>query len=147
MSAKTTLTPELITAVAHGIRGGKFLSTVAAELGVSESTLRKQLSRGNSELDEGKESIFVDLAIAVALAEGELKERWVAYLEQDTATGDKDRPSIRWLMEKRFPKEFGSRATVDINANVKTETPSEALQKVLKMLAPDPTSPEDGETK
>lgn len=111
--AKEKLTKEGIKRAVELKKGGALDKDIAAALCVTPSTFSTWLN--NPKSDNQKE-----LAKALKKAEADYKN---ALLEQIQNAGQKDWKALAWLLERKYPEEFGR---VDrINANIQAETKNE----------------------
>jgi len=87
-------------------------------------TLRAWLRRG----DEEEIGLYADLAQAVAAALADMKIRNVALIAD---AGDGDWRAAAWLLERRFPAEFGSHAQVRLQVEAEVASMLDTLRNVL----------------
>lgn len=135
MSRQTTLTPEIIAALETLITGGLPQKHAVAQLGLSHSTFRKQVDRGNTDLEEGRESIFADLAAAVARGRAARTDRWVKMLQLPNARGDLNANALMFLLERLEPKDFGPSSKLEVDATVSQRPARAEMDEMLNKMA------------
>ena len=134
MSRHTTLDLETIAAIEKLITGGLPLKHAVAHLGLSHSTFRKQVDRGNTDLEEGRESLFADLAAAVARGRAARTDRWVSMLQLPNAKGELNANAIMFLLERLEPKDFGSSSKLEVEATVSQRPPRAEIDAELDKI-------------
>lgn len=134
MSRQTTLTSEIIAAIEELITGGLPLKHAVAQLGLSHSTFRKQVDRGNTDLEEGRASIFADLAAAVARGRAARTDRWVKMLQIPNAKGDLNPNALMFLLERLEPKDFGPSSRLEVDATVSQRPAREEMDAALEQI-------------
>lgn len=135
MSRTPNLTPEQVGAIEVMISQGLPQKHAVAQLGLSYNTFRKQLERGARDIDDGVESIFADLARAVAKGRATKVAKWVEMLHLPNRHGELDGASIRFLLERTEPKDFGPSSKVEVDANVTQRPPREEMDALLAKVA------------
>ena len=135
MSRQTVLTPELIAAIEKALADGMPMKHAVGALGLSHNTFRKQLERGNADLEEGAESIFADLARAVARGRAAKVSKWVGWLQEPDMNGLQNKPALMFLLERTEPKEFGPSSKVEIDATVTQRPPRQEMDDTLAKIA------------
>jgi len=135
MSRAPNITPEQIDAIEAMIVKGLPQKHAVAQLGLSYNTFRKQLDRGQKDLEDGEQTIFADLARAVARGRAAKVKRWVEMLHMPNRHGELDGASIRFLLERTEPKDFGPSSKVEVDAVVTQRPPREEMDELLAKVA------------
>lgn len=135
MSRTPNITPEQIDAIEESLSAGLPQRHAVAELGLSYNTFRKQLERGNKDIEDGVESIFADLAKAVARGRAARVTKWVEMLHLPNRHGELDGASIRFLLERLEPKDFGPSSKIELDATVTQRPPREEMDELLAKVA------------
>lgn len=135
MSRPINITPEQIDEIEALLSEGLPQKHAVAQIGLSYNTFRKQLERGNADVDEGTQSIFADLARAVARGRAARVKRWVDMLHLPNRHGELDGASIRFLLERLEPKDFGPSSKLELDATVTQRPPREEMDELLAKVA------------
>jgi hypothetical protein len=90
------------------IRSGNFLETAATYAGVDESTLHRWLKRGRRK----RKGSYHDLAVAFDKAVADSEVLGVARITK--AANDGSWQASAWLLERRFPENWGRRERHEI---------------------------------
>lgn len=134
MSRSPNITPEQIDAIEAMIMEGLPQKHAVAQLGLSYNTFRKQLERGVKDLEDGEPTIFADLARAVARGRSAKVKRWVEMLHLPNRHGELDGASIRFLLERTEPKDFGPSSKLELDATVTQRPPREEMEAELAKI-------------
>ena len=102
------LTPELIETVCEGVRDGLSYKDASIRAGICRATFHKYKALGES----GKHP-FADFLDALESAEAELKHRLLGVIE---AASTDSWAAAGWILERKFPAEFGRRMALDHGA-------------------------------
>lgn len=110
----TKLTPELQAEMVNIIRGGNYVETACAYVGLNKSTFYDWMKRGARELDRVKknpkarvrkdEQIYVEFSNAIKKAEAEAEARDVLIIGKAAET---QWQAAAWRLERRLPKKWG----------------------------------------
>lgn len=110
----TKLTPELQAEMVNIIRGGNYVETACAYVGLNKSTFYDWMKRGARELDRVKknpkarvrkdEQIYVEFSNAIKKAEAEAEARDVLTIGKAAET---QWQAAAWRLERRLPKKWG----------------------------------------
>ena len=120
MARKTKLTEEMLSEIADCIRLGMSYAATAGAVGVSDTSFMNWMNWGKA---GKKDPIYTRLYAEVQNAESKLMHDCLLKLRKSAETGNAE--SIRWLLERRFPADFGKKNAVDITA--KTENVNMSL--------------------
>jgi hypothetical protein len=127
------LTPALQAKLCDAIRSGNFLETAASFAGIDKSTLHRWLKRGDRE----RRGACHDFAAAVDKAVADSQALAVARIAK--AANDGNWQASAWLLERRFPENWGRRdrheIKADINSTVTVSHGDEAIEKINRLLA------------
>lgn len=113
-------TDDTLKGLCHMIRVGVSKRDACAEMRITDRTLRDWRKRDPS-IDEQ----FLE-------AEAFFKNRVVQKIVQH---GNKDAKPLMWLLEKRFPLEYGSRATIQHSGDVSVDfkkLSDETLERIIR---------------
>ena len=134
MSRSPNITPEQIDAIEAMIVQGLPPKHAVAQLGLSYNTFRKQLERGNKDLEDGEPSIFADLARAVARGRAAKVQKWVGWLQEPDMNGLQNKPALMFLLERTEPKDFGPSSKIEVDATVTQRPPREEMEAELAKI-------------
>jgi len=109
MARKTKLTEEIITETKEMIRLGMSYASTAGALGITPDTFYNWMAWGK----EGK-APYAALYGAVREAEAHLMQDCLLKLRKAADLGNIE--SIRFILERRFPKEWGKQDNINIKA-------------------------------
>lgn len=112
----TLLTPELITKLSAFIADGNYAVTACNACGISDASLYNWLNKAKDDMEQGRESIYVDLFVAIKRAEAEC-EAELAKIARDSSLKHKNVIEIMTFLERRHPERWGRRERRDINVN------------------------------
>jgi hypothetical protein len=140
------LTDDAIGAAAQFLERGGPQSELAAHLGVSRSTWYRWLKEGEAAFEDGEDALQVArLYQAVRKAQTDLQSWSLASILRagmgaiDPVTRNREKgdwKALAWLLERRFPAEFGPTQRIDATVHAPTE-PAD-----LPDLEPPPTPEE-----
>lgn len=134
MSRSPNITPEQIDAIEEMIAQGLPQKHAVAQLGLSYNTFRKQLERGQKDMEDGEPSIFADLARAVARGRAAKVQKWVGWLQEPDMNGLPNKPALMFLLERTEPKEFGPSSKLEVEATVTQRPPREEMEAELTKI-------------
>lgn len=134
MSRSPNITPKQIDAIEAMIMEGLPQKHAVAQLGLSYNTFRKQLERGNKDLEDGEPSIFADLARAVARGRAAKVQKWVGWLQEPDMNGLQNKPALMFLLERTEPKDFGPSSKIEVDATVTQRPPREEMEAELAKI-------------
>ena len=103
---KTKLTAEFITDAAKLIAGGNTVATVAAYMGIADSTWYDWMGRGERE----KGSLFSEFSEAIKKSQSVAKIAMLSVVTQ--AARDGNWQAAAWFMERTDPDNYGRRDRV-----------------------------------
>lgn len=106
------LTPELVTSIASAVANGSVLRDAALLNGIAESTFHDWMANGRS----GGRPLERELVAQVDKALARVKSTGLAII---TAHAQKDWRAQAWILEKRFPDEFGPRVGLTVDGEVR----------------------------
>jgi len=122
---KTKLTPEVQEKIAALLMRGNFIETAAAAAGVTATSVRTWLRRGNAErlrTESGDpregERVYADFAAAVEYAQAIGEARHVKIID-DAAQAGTYRAST-WMLERMYPERWGKREVIDVEVDLGT---------------------------
>lgn len=111
--------PDIAERIYRNLRGGCTPGDAAALAGIARSIFHVWLKRGRSPATNKDGSVraedrpFVEFADRVEESLAAYKTRLVLSLGKQAVEGGNDR-AARWLLERRFPEEFGRHDRVDV---------------------------------
>jgi hypothetical protein len=114
----TKLTPEVVALFTTSIRAGASLDTAAKYVGVAQGTMRKWLSEGRNALQragspEEADPKYRDQVAFVVEVDEALSEFKINLTGTILVAGREQWQANAWLLERRFPDEFGRRQRID----------------------------------
>lgn len=121
----TLLTPELQDAICAAIRRGMYAVRACALVGVSKTSFYAWKTRG----DAGEEP-YADFLAAVTQAEAEFQEASLECIaaaakplvaEDGKLVAAGDWRALSWVMERRFPDDYGKRVRQDVTVQAVPE--------------------------
>ena len=136
MARPTKLTPDVEAAVAEAVELGATWEKAADAAGVGASTLREWRQRG-----EADEAPFAAFLAALKRAEGEGVARALRTIRQAAESGQWT--AAAWLLERRYPADYGRRTEVAVSTTVKPVSEDET-RAMLGAMATAADQPEDG---
>ncbi len=113
MSRHTTFTHTIGLRVIEQIRKGMPVVFAAAAAGVPRATLYRWLAAGEAEKPSADDESLVAFAALYRAAEAEYAAQELASIDGEVGEGKGDWKRTAWKLEKRFPKEFGSRVALE----------------------------------
>lgn len=127
--ARTKLTPELQEQLCKLLQVGITIEDACAEVGISDRVFHKWQARAL----ERNERLYVQFFQAVVQAKARSKIRSVLRIDKAAL---KDWRADAWLLERRFPEEFGKRDQVKVHEAEKGEPfrPPGSHSKLLETL-------------
>jgi transposase len=126
------LTQELQEKICGALRTGASIETAAAHAGVHRDTVYDWLRRGEEEA-KGPHAAFVESA---RKAQSDCEMACLAMIKKDALNGSL--PAATWLLERRFPGQWGRRDRHEVDATVKSTmevTADDAVQELARLLA------------
>lgn len=119
----TKLTPELQAEMVNIIRGGNYVETACAYVGLNKSTFYDWMKRGAREIDRVKknpkarvrkdEQIYVEFSNAIKKAEAEAEARDVLIIAK---AAESQWQAAAWRLERRLPSKWGRQRPYDTDA-------------------------------
>jgi hypothetical protein len=111
MARKTKLNEEMIKEIADCISIGMSYAATAGAVGVTPETFQNWLNWGKS---GEKDLIYSRFLAEVRSAESRLMYDCLTKLRKAADCGKSE--SVRWLLERRFPQDFGRKNSLELNA-------------------------------
>ncbi len=111
MGRPTDCTPEVIARVAEGVRLGMPFAHAARRAGIGESTFYQWKQRG----DAGEQP-FAEFLEAVESAKAECEAKQLQRIQRAARKGNWQ--ASAWLLERRYPDEYGRRDRHTVDATV-----------------------------
>jgi hypothetical protein len=111
MARKTKLTEQMITTVQECIELGMSYTATAGAVNITPETFANWMNWGKA---GQKDPLYSRFYAAVRESEGKLMYDCLTKLRKAADTGNAE--SIRWLLERRFPEDFGKRSALDVTA-------------------------------
>ena len=119
----TKLTPELQAEMVNIIRGGNYVETACAYVGLNKTTFYDWMKRGAREMDRVKknpkarvrkeEQVYVDFSNAIKKAEAEAEARDVLIIAK---AAESQWQAAAWRLERRLPSKWGRQRPYDTDA-------------------------------
>jgi hypothetical protein len=107
MGRPTKLTPETQEKICHAIRLGAIYEHACNYAGVTYSSFRNWMIKGEA----AKSGKFLDFFEAIKKAEGTASSKWLGMIEE--AAEDGNWQAAAWKLERRYPDAYGKRMRVD----------------------------------
>lgn len=104
----TKYTPEKAKTITDAISIGATYRLACLYAGISDDTMTRWLAR------------YADFAEQVRIAEGKAAVQALATIQR-AARDDYDWRAVTWLLERRFPNDYGKRDRVDVTMTVRQE--------------------------
>jgi hypothetical protein len=126
MARKTKLDDDLVQICADNIRLGLTPTACAKAIGITYETWANWCNWGR----ENKAPIYSSFYMAIQAAEADLMKDCLSKVKLAAEKGDIN--SVRWLLERRFPADFGKRSDVSItstNQNLNLEVSSNSAKE------------------
>lgn len=114
---KTTLTKEVIELVCGHIEGGLSNRDAAKLSGISETSFYEWISRGEKDKEKNKKTIYAEFADNIKASMVVFKA-WNLQQIRNAAKQTKHWTAAAWLLERKFPEEFGKKLNIKGNFNV-----------------------------
>ena len=128
------LTKEVITDFEKWVGLGMNNVDVATLLGFSESTVYLWLSNSK---DPSKDPLYAEFAMAMERGKAKFKATHIANITK-AAKQERHWQASAWLLERRFPDEYGRREKMDMNHSGNIGNPYSGLtEEQLRRLAGD----------
>jgi len=130
MARKTKINEDVLAHVRSCIELGMSYGATAGVIGVTPETFSHWMTWGKS---ADKDPMYCKLYSTVKEAEGKLMEECLTTLKKNMNTGMSPQ-SIQWLLERRFPAEFGKQSNVNVKSqnesvNINVEAPKTWSEK------------------
>lgn len=107
----TKLTDAVAAKIAQAMARGYFLESAAYLADVSPRTVQRWMAKGKKHPGYGVYGkFFLTVKKAIAECQGQMHEALVR-------EGEKDWTALAWLMERRWPKQYGRKQLVNIEDN------------------------------
>lgn len=124
MARPSKLTSEVEARIVEAVELGATWERAADAAGIGASTLREWRQRG-----EAGEAPFAAFVAALKRAEGDGVERALRTIRMAAESGTWQ--AAAWLLERRYPADYGRRTEVAVD----TRQPDAALVEALRKLA------------
>lgn len=126
---RTTLTPELQASIALSVAAGAPIPIAAASAGVPKSTWRDWLAKGREGVEPYAAFVEAMESAKAAFAAGAVRKI--------TAAGEFDWHPLAWLLERRFPHQFGRRQALELagSVGVKAEIVTPPPKAIVSIIA------------
>lgn len=111
MTRRTKLNDAMITTVQECIELGMSYAATAGAVNITPETFNNWMNWGKA---GKKDPLYSRFYAAVRESEGKLMYDCLTKLRKAADTGNAE--SIRWLLERRFPADFGKRSALDVSA-------------------------------
>lgn len=116
----TKLTKELQTRICEYIYSGSSKQDAALLCGITRKTLENWLERGKTE----ELGMYVDFAEAVETALAAFKQTQIDLI---ATAAEKHWQAAAWLLERRFPREWGRREALEVEAHSEHKQTNEII--------------------
>ena len=123
MGRPSKLTPEVEARIVEAVELGATWEKAAEAAGVGASTLREWRQRG-----EADEAPFAAFLAALKRAEAEGVARALRTIRQAAESGQWT--AAAWLLERRYPADYGRRTEVAVEARLPDSGVAELLRKL-----------------
>lgn len=111
MTRKTKLNDAMIKTIQECIELGMSYTATAGAVNITPETFNNWMNWGKA---GKKDPIYSRFYAAVRESEGKLMYDCLTKLRKAADTGNAE--SVRWLLERRFPHDFGKRSALDVSA-------------------------------
>lgn len=118
MSRPTLLTEELQREICGYIENGNSYTTAYRLAGIGETTFHEWKSKGEKDIEAGKESVYAEFAVAIKRANEKCKA-WNVQQIMNAAGDKKHWTAAAWLLERKWPEEFAKTDKIDHTGRVK----------------------------
>ncbi len=112
---KSKLTPELQDKIGRNIRLGMSLKNAALAAGISESTFYDWLSKG----EQATRGRYAEFSEYIKESKAIAEQRHVGIIVKAAVKGDWK--AAQFILERRFPEDWGRIDRLDISGKMKTE--------------------------
>lgn len=129
VASPKTLTPETQTAIALAVAAGAPIPIAAASVGVPKSTWRNWLAKGREGIEPYAAFLEAMESAKAAFAAGAVRKI--------AAAGEFDWHPLAWLLERRFPHQFGRRQALELagSVGVKAEIVTPPPKAIVSIIA------------
>lgn len=129
VASPKTLTPETQAAIALAVAAGAPIPIAAASVGVPKSTWRNWLAKGREGIEPYAAFLEAMESAKAAFAAGAVRKI--------TAAGEFDWHPLAWLLERRFPHQFGRRQALELagSVGVKAEIVTPPPKAIVSIIA------------
>lgn len=126
---RTGLTPELQASISLAVAAGAPIPIAAAAAGVPKSTWRDWLAKGREGIEPYAAFLEAMESAKAAFAAGAVRKIAVA--------GEFDWHPLAWLLERRFPHQFGRRQALELagSVGVKAEIVTPPPKAIVSIIA------------
>lgn len=128
MGRPSKLTPEVQAKFLQGLKLGLTYRLAASFAGVGESTVHRWIARGDTEID-GPYRAFRE---SIKEAEGVHAAQIMARIIKAADNGNWQ--ASAWILERRYPDDFGRRVRQDVNHSGSVETTGSDVVRVAKKV-------------
>lgn len=112
---KTKLTPDIISRITDGLRLGMTKEHAAMRGGISETSFYEYLTRAKNSTQP---NIYTEFAKAIKKAESDCLD---SLLAQVTVASRKHWQAAAWLLERRYPAQYGRTINTSISSTSREE--------------------------
>lgn len=116
MARPTILNEELIEEICDWISKGNTFYRACILCNISEASFYEWKKRGNEELKNGEETVYTEFIESVKKAEEKFKAWNVAQIMKASQNGTWQ--SSAWLLERKYPDEFGRREKIELTNKI-----------------------------
>ena len=128
MSQKTKLTPELQEKLLRYLRGGNYVETAAACVGIHRDTFYEWMKRGAK-----GHKLYATFAEAVNRAMAEAEALDLHVIRQASTT---QWQAAAWRLERRFPEKYGRHDRTKVEGKIDVDVSGgELASKLARLLA------------
>jgi hypothetical protein len=114
--AELLLNDEMIEKAKKYISAGNYANVVCQYLGISEVTYYKYINKGEEDIKNNIDSIFVKFIKAIKEAEAEAEMRAVASIQKAGSEGNWT--AYAWYLERKHKKRWSQKQEIEHSGNV-----------------------------
>jgi transposase len=117
LGRKIKLTPELTERICEFIAKGNYIATACQAAGIGKRTYYDWLERGERDLKDGTEGVYVHFSLATKKADVEAEQHLIGIIREASLTGPQYWTAAARIMESRWPDRWAQvrRGTVNID--------------------------------
>ena len=136
MSRPTKLTPKLQAEICGYIENGNTFTRAFCLAGIGEKTFYQWKAQGETDIENGKDTIHSQFAQAIKKAEEKFKA-WNIQQIMNAGKQSNHWQACAWLLERKYPDEFGRKERVEHSGTIvkAKETPEERAKRIKELLA------------